>query len=240
MRQRKVGLDPPTLPDTTMQLRSFALTALLLLLMLLMAPFVLYAVNFGQGGLRDTLPNSHYLQSNNAAANLGIFAHMLAGGVITLLVPLQLIGPLRQRVPALHRISGRIIAAAAIVTAVGGLAYIALRGTIGGWPMDLGFSLYGALTLLAATQTYRHARARRLDQHHAWALRFFWLAIGSWLYRAHYGLWYAATDGLWSLRDFSGPFDLVQNFAFYLPYLIGVEIYLRQTRFTPAADTESR
>lgn len=96
--------------------------------------------------------------------------------------------------------------------------------------MDLGFALYGLLTLGAALQTVRHAKAKRIAQHQAWALRFFWLAIGSWLYRVHYGLWYLATDGLWSNAEFTGAFDLAQNFAFYLPYLIAVELYLRRKR----------
>lgn len=198
------------------------------LVALLILPFAFYAVNFGQAGLRNDLAEPHYLRSTVPAANLAIFAHMITGAVITVLSPLQLIGSLRRRLPRLHRWSGRIIAMAAIITALGGLIYIPLRGTIGGWPMDLGFTLYGLLTLGAALQTLRHARARRMDQHQAWALRLFWLAIGSWLYRVHYGLWYLATDGLWSNPDFTGAFDLVQNFAFYLPYLIGLELYLRR------------
>lgn len=214
-----------------MPARAIFQTTALILLTLLVAPFALYAIDFGQGGLRNALPEPHYIFSDNRAANGGIFLHMLTGAVITVLAPLQLIGPLRRRYPRLHRWSGRIIAGFAVLTAVGGLSYIALRGTIGGRPMDLGFSLYGALMLLAAIQTYRHARARRIDRHRAWALRLFWLAIASWLYRVHYGLWYLFTDGRWSNPDFTGTFDLVQNFAFYLPYLITVELYLARKRY---------
>lgn len=197
------------------------------LLALLVLPFAIYAALFGQAGLRDALPEPHYLLSDNAAANLAIFAHMITGGIVTFLTPFQLIAALRMRYPALHRWSGRIIATAAIVTAIGGLSYIALRGTIGGLPMDAGFALYGALTLFAGGRTWQLARQRDLRRHAAWALRFFWLAIASWLYRVQYGLWYLATDGLWSTPEFSGGFDLVMNFGFYLPHLIGVEIYLR-------------
>ncbi|WP_245541116.1 DUF2306 domain-containing protein [Yoonia vestfoldensis] len=213
--------------------RVFLQTGGLLLVMLLAAPFAFYAAGFGQDGLRGTLDGPHYLLSENGPANAGIFSHMLLGALITLLVPLQLIRPLRARLPALHRWTGRLVTLAAGITALGGLAYIALRGTIGGAVMDAGFTLYGALMLLAAVQTYRHARARRLDQHNAWALRLFWLVLGSWLYRVHYGLWYLTTGGLWSTPAFTGAFDLVQNFAFYLPYLIGVEIYLRRRFSSP-------
>ncbi len=204
-----------------------ALTGLILLVL----PFVFYAVGFGLNGLRDTLPEPHYLQSDRAEANGAIFNHMVLGGLITALVPLQLMRSVRRRFPQFHRWSGRFITLAACVTAMAGLIYIGLRGTIGGLMMDLGFTLYGSLMLLAAIQTIRHARAARFDDHHAWALRLFWLILGSWLYRIHYGSWYAATGGLWSAPDFSGGFDLVQNFAFYVPYLIGVEVYLARKRY---------
>jgi hypothetical protein len=56
------------------------------------------------------------------------------------------------------------------------------------------------------------------------------LALSSWLYRVHYGLWFLVTGGLGSEPDFSGLFDRVQVFAFYLPYLLALEIWLRRTR----------
>lgn len=220
--------------------KTYLQTAMLLGVMLLVSPFALYAAGFGQGGLRGTLDAPHYLFSASIPANASIFSHMLLGAAVTLLVPLQLIRPLRQRLPALHRLTGRVIVAGAGITAIGGLAYIALRGTIGGAPMNAGFTLYGALMLLAAWQTFRHAYARRIGQHHAWALRLFWLVLGSWLYRVHYGLWYLATVGLWSTPEFTGAFDLVQNFAFYIPYLIGVEIYLRRRFSSPQARANLR
>lgn len=205
-------------------------TSSLVLLVLLTLPFAIYATQIAQGGLLDALPEPHYIRSDNPIANLSIFSHMAAGAAIPVLMPLQLIPSLRRRLPALHRWSGRLIIIAAVATAVGGLVYIPLRGTIGGTPMNIGFSLYGVLVLLTAVQTIRYARARRFVDHNAWALRFFWLALGSWFYRVHYGLWYLATDGLWSNPQFTGGFDLVQSVAFFLPYLIGAEIYLRITQ----------
>ena len=41
----------------------------------------------------------------------------------------------------MHRWSGRILAASALTTAVGGLSYIALRGTIGGGVIGIEFAL---------------------------------------------------------------------------------------------------
>ena len=145
-----------------MQRSALLHTTMFVLLALLVLPFSFYSIEFGQGGLRDRLPEPHYLLSEGSRAKV---------------------------------------------------------------------SSFGVLTLLAAIQTIRHAQASRLNAHAKWALRFFWLAIGSWLYRVHYGLWYLTTDGLWSNAAFTGVFDLIQNFAFYVPYLIGLEIYLARKRY---------
>ncbi|MEO0910923.1 MAG: DUF2306 domain-containing protein, partial [Pseudomonadota bacterium] len=70
--------------------------------------------------------------------------------------------------------------------------------------------------------------ARHRDPgHREWALRLVVLALGSWLYRVHYGIWYLLTDGMYSEPDFSGAFDIIQTFAFYLPYLLLLEIWMR-------------
>lgn len=118
----------------------------------------------------------------------------------------------------------------ASLTAAGGLTYISLRGTIGGPLMSIGFALYGVCVLVACTQTVRLARSRQFDRHRDWALRFFILAIGSWIYRLHYELWYAATGGLGMQADYRGDFDQIQVFAFFVPYLVGLEIYIRLRR----------
>ncbi|MEM7632426.1 MAG: DUF2306 domain-containing protein [Pseudomonadota bacterium] len=168
-------------------------------------------------------------------SNLGVFVHMVAGGVVTLLAVVQLAGPVRRRWPRVHRMSGRVLAPMALITALGGLLYIALRGTIGGPMMSAGFGLYGVLMAVAAVQTLRLALARDLVQHRRWGLRLIVLALGSWIYRVHYGLLYGVTCsmgeaycGMGSQPDFLGPFDIVQNVAFYLPYLLILELYLRR------------
>lgn len=89
--------------------------------------------------------------------------------------------------------------------------------------------MYGALTTLAAEETYRHGQARRLDLHRAWAIRLFSLVIGSWLYRMEYGFWIAAMGGFGSTQVFTGPFDHVMAFFFNLPNLAIAELYVRST-----------
>lgn len=207
--------------------RAWARGAALALLVLLALPFALHAARFGVSGLLTDLSGESYLYtSGDWRPNLSLSLHMLAGAVVTVLAPLQLIPAIRRRHPAVHRASGYAVASLALVTGIGGLAFIALRGTIGGPPMDAGFAGYGILLLVAAARVVQHARARDLARHRAWALRLFVLAIGSWLYRLHYVLWHALTGGAWSEPDFTGAFDRAQMVAFYLPYLLAVEIHL--------------
>ena len=98
--------------------------------------------------------------------------------------------------------------------------------------MSLGFGLYGVLLGSAAVQTVRLARLKD-PRHQQWALRLVVLALGSWIYRVHYALWYALTGGAYVEPGFTGAFDIVQTVAFYLPYLLVLELWFRwapQTR----------
>ena len=161
----------------------------------------------------------------------GIAAHFVAGGIILLLGPIQLIARIRVAAPAFHRWAGRIYVLAAFIAGLGGLTFIAANGTIGGPAMSVGFAGYGVLIVAAAVQTWRHARARRrpgrLALHRAWAIRLFALAIGSWLYRMDYGFWFLFTGGAGHTPDYRGWFDLLMDGAFYLPNLLIAESFIR-------------
>lgn len=191
--------------------------------------FAAYSLRFGWRGLgADLAQDSYIFTPDGPGLNLSIFGHMVLGGVIMLLAPLQFSARLRARAPRLHRITGRGIAVAASAVALGGLVYIGFRGTIAGPLMDLGFALYGLLMLGAVVQTVRFARARDFARHRDWALRLVVLIMGSLIYRLHYGLWYWLADGRWSNAALTGPFDQIQYFAFYLPYLVLLEVWLRR------------
>jgi len=193
--------------------------------------FVYYAFDFSIRGLsQDLSAETHLYTAGAVLPNTAIFTHMLAGATITLLAPLQLFTPLRKRFPALHRVSGYLFFLSAILTAVGGLGFITINRTIGGPVMDVAFTLYGLCVLVCCVQTIRFARARDFATHREWALRVFVLAMGSWLYRIQYGVWFAIMGDIGIGENFSGPFDYFQDFAFFVPYLIGVEIYIRHQR----------
>lgn len=177
-------------------------------------------------------------ESSTPAASVAIGLHFLAGGVILVLGCIQLIGPVRARYPALHRALGRVYVSASLLAGVGGLGFILAKGTVGGAVMDVGFGLYGILMVVCAGQTFRHARARRIEVHRAWALRLFALAIGSWLYRMDYGFWLLLFGEVGHTEQFRGPFDRFMAFFFFLPNLLVVEVFLRARR--PAATAGTR
>jgi len=191
--------------------------------------FAAYSARFGIRGLGLDLSGETYIYTaDGPLTNLAVFSHMLLGGMVMVLIPLQLVSRVRRRYPRVHRITGRVIVVASILLALGGLVYIASRGTIAGPLMDVGFALYGGLVLVAATQAIRHARAGNIEVHRQWALRLLVLVMASLIFRVHYVAWFMLTDGLWSNEQLTGAFDQVQYFAFYLPYLAVLEVWMRR------------
>ncbi len=216
---------------TTM--RTIAAVAFPLLLIVIAFGFAQYSIERGLSlGQPGEILFSRLYHEGSAYSNLAIYGHMVLGGLLTVLAPLQLIGPVRRRRPAVHRATGYLVSGLALLTAAGGAVYMAFQGTIGGPIMTLGFGVYGALLAIAAFQTVRFARQRDA-RHRDWALRLIVLALGSWLYRVHYAIWSITTGGLWTQPDFSGGFDRLQVFAFYVPYLVLLEIWLRSTANRP-------
>ena len=186
-----------------------------------------YFIDFLQGNTEEwnsVLPG--LFDREKQAATVGIGIHFAAGGIILILGCIQLIEKVRLKYPALHRWLGRTYVLSALITAIGGLVFIFVKGTIGGTVMDIGFGGYGVLTFIAAIATIRFARSGDFTRHRAWAIRLFALAIGSWLYRMDYGFWFLFTDGLGHGENFTGPFDYFMAFFFYLPNLIVAEIFI--------------
>jgi uncharacterized membrane protein len=188
-----------------------------------------YVVAFEQGAMakwNENLPGLY--QSDKNLATIGMAIHFTAGGIILILGSIQLISSIRNRYPKFHRMVGRVYISACILTALGGLVFILINGTIGGTVMSVGFSLYGVLMLVCAINAIRFARASNFVEHRAWAIRLYALAIGSWLYRMDYGFWALLADSAGHTSNFQGPFDYVMNFFFYIPSLAVAEIFIRR------------
>lgn len=211
------------------------------------ASFGLYILAFYLGAIpagrldqwNGNLPGLY--QQGNLTALFAIAAHFATGAIILLLGPVQLIAGLRRRWPAFHRWSGRLYVVTAIIAGLGGLGFIASKGTVGGAQMNVGFGLYGALMVFAAAETYLEARNLRFARHRAWAIRLFALAIGSWLYRMDYGIWLTAAHGIGHTQTFRGPFDMVMSYFFYVPNLALAELFIRapKIRLYPAWQASS-
>lgn len=176
----------------------------------------------------QSLPRLH--EAATPGATLAIGAHFLTGGILLLLGPVQLVGSVRRRWPAVHRWIGRLYVSAAALAGIGGLGFILAKGTVGGPAMSVAFGLYGALMVSCAWFAFTNARARRLEKHRAWAIRLFALAIGSWLYRMEYGFWFLTMGKLGHTPDFRGWFDLVMDLFFYVPNLAVAEVFIRARR----------
>lgn len=234
-RLDSVIITPPTLSDSSRVLRLSG-AGLVAASWISAACFGMYILAFYLGAV----PAGHLEQWNrnlaglyekgNLPALLAMSAHLATGAIILLLGPVQLIGGVRRRWPAIHRWIGRIYVFTAAVAGLGGLGFILIEGTIGGAPMDAGFALYGGLMVLAAVETWRGARSRRFESHRIWAVRLFALAIGSWLYRMDYGFWLLAAHRIGHTEDFRGPFDVVMSFFFYLPNLALAELFVKARR----------
>lgn len=177
-----------------------------------------------------TLPALY--EPHTPVASFGMGLHFFAGATLLLLGPVQLVGEIRRQAPAIHHWIGRLYALAAFAAGVGGLTFIALKGTVGGMMMNVAFAAYGVLMVLAAVETVRHAMARRIEVHRAWAIRLFALAIGSWLYRMGYGLFFAimGSEDPGHTAAFDGWFDYVMDWAFFVPPLIVAELFIRARR----------
>ena len=173
--------------------------------------------------------------SSTKAATTGIGLHFAMGGIILVLGSIQLIDSVRVRFPGLHRWIGRVYVIACLLAAVGGLIFIAIKGTIGGLVMNIGFAGYGILMFISAVATYHYARSGNMRLHRIWALRLYALAIGSWLYRMDYGFWFALTDAVGHTKTFSGPFDQIMAFFFYIPNLLVVEALVRADDYKASA-----
>src|SRR5215212_12037823 len=123
----------------------WAARALVSIVWISAAIFGLYIVALYAGAVSDGAPERwnaslpRLYEPHEMLATIGIGAHFMTGTIVLLLGPIQLMRAVRESVPRLHRWTGRLYVSAALISGLGGLAFIALKGTIGGTPMNLGF-----------------------------------------------------------------------------------------------------
>lgn len=198
-----------------------------------MIVFAVYIIAFFGGqllhgdlsGWNDALGDLFTPDKPLRTASIGI--HFAAGTILLLFGPLQFLEVIRRRLTWLHRTIGSFYALAAFLAGISGLAFIALGGTVGGPVMNVGFAGYGLSMAVCGLIAPLAAIRGQFDQHRAWVIRLFALAIGSWLFRIEYGFFFALLDGAGHQRDFRGPLDQIMAFAFYVPNLAVAEWLIR-------------
>lgn len=194
--------------------------------MLIFAAYI--GVSYGAAALGGRPGESRWV-AGDGLGNSMLSVHLIFALLLTVIGVLQLVAPLRRRVPGLHRGLGRIFMVGALLASVSGFYLVWVRGTVGGPVMHAAISLNGVLIITFAVLAWRHARARQFDVHRRWALRLFIAVSGVWFFRVGLMLWLM----LWQRpvgfdpQTFTGPFVYALSFAQFLVPLAVLEIYLR-------------
>jgi len=165
----------------------------------------------------------------DVAANLLTGLHLAFTVLIILSAVVQLLPVVRRRAPVVHRWNGRFYVFSALLMASSGLLMISTRKTVGDWPQHLAVGLNGVLILIFAGLAWRHALARRFEQHRRWALRLFLAVSGVWFFRIGLMAWIVLNQGPagFDPKTFTGPFLSFLGFAQYLLPLAVLEAYFR-------------
>ncbi|MBY0113203.1 MAG: DUF2306 domain-containing protein [Phycisphaerales bacterium] len=108
----------------------------------------------------------------------GILTHVFGSAIALLIGPLQFVGGLRSRAPAVHRTLGKAYLALGVLP--GGLAgmYMAFH-SFGGWIAHSGFVVLAVVWLWTAWLAYAAARRRDFAAHRAWMVRNFALTFAA-------------------------------------------------------------
>jgi len=168
----------------------------------------------------NTLQNIGYPLYNRIF--MGI--HFIFGIVIQIIGPMQFIEYLRNI--HVHRWIGRIYILFAMIASICGMSFITINSTEGGINMSCAFFIYGLCFYISATITWIHARRKEYKNHMYWAIRTFFLGIGSWLYRLLYYAAFACGYKFVQSSDFLRPLDMIFDWLFFVPNMIIAEIVI--------------
>lgn len=192
--------------------------------------FVVYILGFyvprvsanGPKGLEGTHLPKGYIEGDTIG-NIAIVMHILVAAFIIAAGQLQLIPAIRQRMPKLHRWSGRFYMGASVLVVLAGL-YLswAREAAIGTNLQSLGTSTGGVLVLIFVPLALYAAIKRDFAAHRRWALRLFMVVSAVWYFRLIIFGWLMTTGGAFmDTKTFTGPFLLVASYAqFALPLLV--------------------
>lgn len=190
--------------------------------------FYTKAAAFNWNNFNIVFPDMYTKES--PVASFAIAFHLIGAAFMAVAGAFQLVKYIRKTYPVFHRWVGRIYIVSSLIASIGGLVFIFAKGSYGGRQADYAFATYGFIFLACGILTFRYAIKRDFRLHKLWAWRLYSLALASWMYRFDYYLWkvLAGHYNTWlSYPNFQGPFDKFENWAFYVPNLIVVEIVFR-------------
>lgn len=170
--------------------------------------------------------------AGDTAGNAAIIGHLAGAVMLIVSGAILLIPQVRDRVPALHRWTGRLYLLFAFAGSLTGLYMTWIRGTRGDLSQFIGGSLNAVLIMLCAAFALRSAIARRFAVHRRWVLRLFLMVSAAWFYRVGLFLWlliHQAPAGF-DPETFRGPTLTFLSFANSIVPLAVLELYLRAQR----------
>lgn len=159
---------------------------------------------------------------------VAFYAHVISGGIVLLLSPVQFVGALRARTPRLHRWIGRLILLSVAVAGVSALVIAPFSPA--GLSGLFGFGMMAALWLGTASAAYRAIRRRDVPSHQAWMIRNFALTYSAVTLRVWMGLLIFAQVPFGGF-EFDGAFSnaySVVPFLGWIPNLVVAELIIRR------------
>jgi hypothetical protein len=154
----------------------------------------------------------------NLYAKPWLYVHIAGAATALLLGPLNFIAAVRRRAPKVHRWIGRLYIIGCLSGGLGGL--VVAFGSFAGPIATAGFGSLGACWIVANTQGWLMARARRFADHRAWMIRSFAMTFGAVTLRL-----YLPMIPLFHVSFVEGYRAI--SFLAWVPNLIIAELYLR-------------
>ncbi len=142
--------------------------------------------------------------------------HILPGLLFLLIGPFQFRPRLRQRLPGLHRIMGRVFILCGLLSAGSVMWLVIAFPALGGGLTIAMIWVFAPWMIWALVQAYRSIRARNVPAHRVWMIRAY--AVG---------LAVATIRLLGSIGGVAFGYDLLQHFQWYM--LFGLSLHVAGT-----------
>lgn len=125
----------------------------------------------------DVVSGSLEFERSYDAHRAVILLHVVPGGLILLLAPLQFSARVRRRYVSYHRWTGRFLLVCVLVSGIAAL-FFGLFIPFGGLPESVAVAIFGMLFLYAGARAWLAIRRRDVTTHREWMTRMFAVAVG--------------------------------------------------------------